>query len=147
MFVDLIKLLDICNNIIVHMVKHLQSNLKLLRNLAGISLAELSNSIDGVGVQALGSYEERGITPKMDTLISLVDFYNKATSFELDLNNIVREDLRQKGIKVDRSQLIGVVTKKQIENEESITISKVEFTKMIDTIHSLTQLVMQDSME
>lgn len=126
------------------MVKYLKSNLKFLRTESGYTLQGLSDEIDNVGLQALSSYEERGVNPKIDTLIALVDFYNRATNKELNLDNIVRKDLRNEGFVVDKEKLPLRKTNENKTGGDGMHLTKSELMKMIDTINGLTQLALKN---
>lgn len=82
-----VPLLQFSNKVI-----YLNANLKHLRGLANLTLSELSNQTE-LSMSALASYEDRAVTPKMDSLLHLLDFYNEHYGANLSLDRIIREDL------------------------------------------------------
>lgn len=73
-------------------MNYLNYNLKILRSRTNLSLNEISQKIDGLSVSSLASYEDR-VTPKIETILSLLDLYNEILETNITLDHLIRTDL------------------------------------------------------
>lgn len=91
----------------------LSSNLKFIRALANLTLNELSIQTE-LSVSALASYEDRAVTPKMESLLHLLQFYNDKFNAGLTLDDLITKDLTKIGFNLPEG-----TQKKEVESSES----------------------------
>lgn len=73
-------------------MNYLNVNLKYLRSKTNWSLNEITQKIEGLSVSSLASYEDR-VTPKIETLLALLDLYNQILNSNITLDQLIRTDI------------------------------------------------------
>ncbi len=98
-------------------------NLKVLRNLKGVSQQQLANVI-GVSQQAVNKYENRNIEPDIETLIAIANFFDTSVDFVIgntDINKKIEHSTAYE-LNADDARLIDNYRKLNNSQKESIKL-------------------------
>lgn len=99
------------------------TNLKVLRNLKGISQQQLADVI-GVSQQSINKYENHNIEPDINTLIAIADYFETSVDFVIgntDINKKI-EKVRPYDLNNDEAFLIDNYRDLSKTEKESIKL-------------------------
>src|SRR5690606_22817877 len=99
----------------------LGSNLKYIRGLANLTILDLSTQLKDTTPSALASYEDRGVKPRLEGLLNILEFYNNKYAAKLTLDALITTDLVKAGFKLPEPVYLD-----KDENNQTIDIKQLQ---------------------